>query len=98
MKQLPENWTGNTEANEDSVFLTQEERATALRNNINWAIEYSCRIDDSIQKQMDYLESKAWQGMSYGSMPMANRDLKSLMEIIDSIKELTEDDEVYSYD
>jgi len=27
-------------------------------------------------------------------LPMANRDLKGLMEIIDSIKELTEDDEV----
>ena len=27
-------------------------------------------------------------------LPLANRDLKGLMEIIDSIKELTEDDEV----
>jgi len=26
MKQLPENWTENTEENEDSIFLTQEER------------------------------------------------------------------------
>lgn len=26
MKQLPENWTENTEANEDSIFLTQKER------------------------------------------------------------------------
>jgi hypothetical protein len=75
--------------------LTDSERATALRNNINWAIEYSCRIDDSIQKQMDYLESKA---LSFRHLPIANRDLKSLMEIIDSIKELTEDDEVCSYD
>ena len=71
--------------------LTDSERATALRNNINWAIEYTCRIDDSIQKQMDYLESKA---LSYRHLPTANRDLKGLMEIIDSIKELTEDDEV----
>ena len=71
--------------------LSDSERATALRNNINWAIEYACRIDDSIQKQMDYLESKA---LSYSHLPTANRDLKSLMEIIDSIKELTEDDEV----
>jgi hypothetical protein len=40
---------------------------------------------------MDYLESKA---LSYSHLPTANRDLKDLMEIIDSIKELTEDDEV----
>ncbi len=33
MKQLPENWTENTEANEDFVFLTQEERDTALIEN-----------------------------------------------------------------
>jgi len=84
MKQLPE-------ANEDFLILTKEETANALRNNINWAIEYICRVDDSIQKQMDYLESKA---LSFRHLPMANRDLKGLMEIIDSIKELTEDDEV----
>jgi len=71
--------------------LTDSERATALRNNINWAIEYTCRIDDSIQKQMDYLESKA---LSFRHLPMANRDLKALMEIIDYIKELTEEDKV----
>jgi len=71
--------------------LTDSERATALRNNINWAIEYVCRIDDSIQKQMYYLDSKA---LSFTHLPLANRDLKGLMEIIDSIKELTEDDEV----
>ena len=71
--------------------LTDSERATALRSHINWAIEYNYRIDNSIQKQMDYLESKA---LSFRHLPMANRDLKALMEIIDSIKELTEDDEV----
>jgi len=71
--------------------LTDSERATALRNNINWAIEYVCRIDDSIQKQKYYLDFKA---LSFTHLPLANRDLKGLMEIIDSIKELTEDDEV----
>jgi len=75
--------------------LTDSERATALRNNINWAIEYSGRIDDSIQKQMDYLESKS---LSFRHLPIAIRDLKSLMEIIDSIDELIENDELYSYD
>ena len=75
--------------------LTDSERATALRNNINWAIEYSCRIDDSIQKQMDHLEFKA---LSFKPLPIANRDVKALMEILDTIKELTEDDEVCSYD
>jgi len=84
MKQLPE-------ANEDFLILTKEETANALRNNINWAIEYICRVDDSIQKQMDYLESKA---LSFRHLPMANRDLKALMEIIDYIKELTEEDKV----
>jgi len=29
MKQLPENWTENTEANADSILLTQEERDSA---------------------------------------------------------------------
>ncbi len=38
MKQLPENWTENTEANEDSIFLTQEERDSASVEKMNWEI------------------------------------------------------------
>ena len=71
--------------------LTDSERATALRSHINWAIEYNYRIDNSIQKQMDYLESK---DLSFKHLPTATRDLKSLMDIIYSIKELTEEEEL----
>ena len=53
MKQLPENWTGNTEANEDSVFLTQEERdetkATERRNTVKWAKHYIDSIDIDLE-------------------------------------------------
>lgn len=34
----PENWTENTEANEDSIFLTQEERDIASVEKMNWEI------------------------------------------------------------
>tara|TARA_B110000908_G_scaffold19572_1_gene22011 strand:+ start:243 stop:479 length:237 start_codon:yes stop_codon:yes gene_type:complete len=75
--------------------LTDSERATALRNNINWAIEYNYRVDNSISKQMDYLDSK---DLSFRHLPTATRDLNNLMDQLNYIKELIENDEVYSYD
>ena len=71
--------------------LTGSEKATALRNTINWAIEYNYRVDNSISKQMDYLDSK---DLSFRHLPIATRDLNSLMDQLNYIKELIENDEV----
>lgn len=38
----PENWTENTEANEDSIFLTQEERDSASVEKMNWENVIDC--------------------------------------------------------
>jgi hypothetical protein len=59
--------------------LTESEKATALRNSIVWAIEYTYRIEDSIQH--DFLS-------------MASRDVAQLRSIVDDIRELIKLDEV----
>jgi len=59
--------------------LTESEKATALRNSIVWAIEYTYRIESSIQ---------------HNFLSMASRDAVQLRSIIDDIRELTKLDEV----
>tara|TARA_A200000159_G_C7199513_1_gene287226 strand:- start:558 stop:764 length:207 start_codon:yes stop_codon:yes gene_type:complete len=59
--------------------LTDAERATALKNEITWAVEYVYRVAESLDLNRP---------------EMAKRDLDGLMDIVDSIKHLTEAKEV----